>query len=85
MPPKPGLLFDGSGLGNIEVEIWEMDETAFGSFVALIPFPLGIGTVTLQDGRQVKSFLCEAHAVRDAQDITRYGGWRQWLGALAVT
>ncbi len=46
-PPKPGLVFDGNGAGAIEVEIWEMDEAAFGSFVALIPSPLGIGTITL--------------------------------------
>ncbi len=36
-PPKPGLLFDGTGPGAIEVEVWEMDEAAFGSFVAMIP------------------------------------------------
>jgi allophanate hydrolase len=83
-PPKPGLVFDGNGPGDIEVEIWEMDEVGFGSFVALIPSPLGIGTVTLRDGRQVKSFLCEAYAVRGAQDISGYGGWRAWLGRSAV-
>jgi allophanate hydrolase len=57
-PPKPGLIFDGSGAGAIEVEIWGMDEASFGSFVAAISKPLGIGTVTLADGRSVKSFLC---------------------------
>jgi allophanate hydrolase len=74
------LLFDGSGPGAIEVEIWEMDEERFGSFVALIPAPLGIGTVTLADGRTVKGFVCEAHATRGAEDITAFGGWRAWLG-----
>ncbi|MEQ1653302.1 MAG: allophanate hydrolase, partial [Hyphomicrobium sp.] len=49
-PAKPGLIFDGNGAGDIEVEIWEMDEKSFGSFVALIPAPLGIGTVKLTDG-----------------------------------
>ena len=43
-PPKPGLIFDGNGPGRIEVEIWEMSASAFGSFVTLIPSPLGIGT-----------------------------------------
>ncbi|MBS0269743.1 MAG: allophanate hydrolase [Proteobacteria bacterium] len=83
-PPKPGLVFDGSGPGGIEVEIWEMDETAFGSFVALIPPPLGIGTLILDDGRQVKGFLCESHALRGAEDITEFGGWRAWLSRTAV-
>jgi allophanate hydrolase len=77
-PPKPGLVFDGRGAGGIEVEVWEMDAAAFGSFVALIPAPLGIGTVTLDDGSAVKGFLCEAHAVQGAEDITAWGGWRAW-------
>jgi len=78
-PPKPGLVFDGTGVGGIEVEIWEMDEGAFGSFVAAIPSPLGVGTLTLADGRTVKGFVCEARATRGAEDITEFGGWRAWL------
>ena len=80
-PPKPGLVFDGSGQGNIEVEVWEMDETAFGSFVNLIPAPLGIGTLELADGTAVKGFICEAHAAAGAKDITSFGGWRCWLAS----
>jgi allophanate hydrolase len=83
-PPKPGLIFDGTGPGAIEVEIWEMCEAAFGSLVALVPPPLAIGTLTLRDGRKVKGFLCEAHAVRDAEEITEFGGWRTWLGRTIV-
>lgn len=79
VPPKPGLVFDGRGAGAIEVEIWEMDAAGFGSFVALIPPPLGIGTLRLEDGSQVKGFLCEAHALADARDITAFGGWRAYL------
>lgn len=83
-PAKPGLVFDGSGAGAIEVEVWEMDEQAFGSFVALIPAPLSIGTVTLADGRTVKGFLCEGHATRGAEDITAFDGWRAWLSRSTV-
>jgi allophanate hydrolase len=79
VPPKPGLVFDGKGAGDIEVEIWDMSEAAFGSFVALIPGPLGIGTITLDDGSKVKGFLCESFAVSDAENITKFGGWRAWL------
>lgn len=79
-PAKPGLVFDGAGAGGIEVEIWEMDEAAFGSFVALIPAPLGIGTITLEDDSTVKGFICEPRAMQGATDITSYGGWRAWLG-----
>jgi allophanate hydrolase len=77
---KPGLVREAQG-ASIEVEVWEIAAAAFGSFVAEIPAPLGIGTVELEDGEAVKGFLCEQYAVRGAQDISRYGGWRRYLGA----
>jgi allophanate hydrolase len=46
--------------------------------VASIPAPLGIGTLTLQDGSEVQGFLCEATAALDAEDITHFGGWRAY-------
>jgi allophanate hydrolase len=80
-PLKPGLVYDGRGAGNIEVEVWEMDAAAFGSFVALIPPPLGIGTVKLADGTGVKGFVCEGYAIEGAENITQHGGWRAWLAS----
>ena len=74
---KPGLVRADDG-GSIEVEVWEMSATAFGSFVAEIPAPLGIGTLELEDGECVKGFLCESYAVRGREDITRHGGWRRY-------
>ena len=51
--------------GNaIEVEVWELTTQAFGSFVAAIPPPLGIGTVKLEDGTPVKGFICEQYATQ---------------------
>lgn len=79
-PPKPGLVRCESGQGGaIEVEVWEMSAEAFGRFVAAIPPPLGIGTLQLEDGEQVKGFLCESFAVQGAADITHLGGWRAFL------
>ena len=78
-PAKPGLIFDGRGAGCIEVEVWQMDAAGFGSFVDLIPAPLGIGTLALDDGSHVKGFLCESYAIANAEDITSFGGWRHWL------
>lgn len=78
-PPKPGLVFDGQGVGGIEVEIYELDFADYGSFVALIPPPLGIGSVKLDDGTWVQGFLCEPHAVKGARNITAFGGWRAFL------
>ena len=77
-PPRPGMLRAESGAA-IEVEVWEVPAPAFGSFVDAIPAPLGIGTVELEDGQQVKGFLCEALATRGARDITGLGSWRQFI------
>ena len=79
-PPKPGLVrgLPGSG-GSIEIEIWELPESAWAAFVAAIPPPLGIGTLVLADGSTVKGFLCESAATFRAEDITRHGGWRAYL------
>lgn len=80
VPAKPGLLRVHTRQPNgIEVEIWRMDAEAFGTFVAAIPSPLGIGTVTMEDGTSVKCFLVEAYAVEGAIDITTLGGWRRYL------
>ena len=57
---------------------------AFGAFVEEVPPPLGIGTLALADGRAVKGFVCEPHALEDATDITAYGGWRAYLAARAT-
>jgi allophanate hydrolase len=79
-PAKPGLQredgFDGPG---IEVEVWAVPENHFGSFVAAIPAPLGIGTVELENGDPVKCFICEPWALAGAKEITEYGGWRNYL------
>lgn len=83
-PPKPGLIrspgYDGSG---IEGEVWALDMAGFGSFVAGIPSPLGIGKVVLDDGSTVCGFICEAFGIGGAEEITRFGGWRAYRAALA--
>lgn len=82
VPPKPGLLRVKAGEGApIIVEVWAMPVAHFGSFVSLIPAPLGIGTLTLEDGREVKGFICEAWAIAEAQDITALGGWRAYIAS----
>ena len=81
-PPKPGLQRCADGGSAIELEVWDLPMAALGSFLALIPSPLGLGTVELADGRQVHGFLCEAHALAGARDISGFGGWRAYLASL---
>jgi allophanate hydrolase len=79
-PPKPGLLRVAPGSGTaIEVELWAMPAERFGGFVAAIPPPLSIGTLTTADGREVKGFLVEAEATSCARDISTFGGWRAFM------
>jgi allophanate hydrolase len=78
VPPKPALVHSGDG-GPIALEIYELDMAAFGSFVAEVPPPLAIGTVTLEDGSLIKGFVAEPRAIAGAEDITSLGGWRRYL------
>jgi allophanate hydrolase len=83
-PPKPGLqrVADGAGGAAIAVEVWDLPVSEIGSFLALIPAPLGLGSVALADGRSLHGFVCEAHALAGARDITASGGWRAFLESL---
>ena len=83
-PFRPGMLRTEHGGGAIELEVWELPASQFGSFVAGIPAPLGIGTVELEDGSTVQGFVCEEVAARQARDITALGGWRAYLASVAT-
>jgi allophanate hydrolase len=82
-PPKPALVHMGDGGARVEVEVYELGLEAFGSFVAEVPAPLAIGTVTLEDGTDVKGFVAEPRALDGAQDITEFGGWRAFMASRA--
>jgi allophanate hydrolase len=83
-PPKPGLVRTANAAGSgIEVEVWAIPVEAYGSFVALVPAPLSIGSLTLADGSAVQGFLCEPYAVDGATEITHLGGWRHYMATLA--
>ena len=76
---RPGLIRVAEGGGAIACEVWELPASEFGSFVAGIPEPLGIGTVTLADGSSASGFICEPIGIEGARDITAFGGWRAYL------
>jgi allophanate hydrolase len=80
VPPKPGLVRVLEPGARIEVEVWEMPTRHFGSFVAAIPSPLGIGTLRLADNEEVKGFICEPWVIAGAE---QRGGWRRLSRCLA--
>jgi allophanate hydrolase len=81
---RPGLIQVENDGAAIACEVWDMPASQFGSFVAGIPAPLGIGKLELADGSVVNGFICEGIGVAEAQDITEYGGWRAWLANRAA-
>lgn len=86
VPAKPGMIRVEQGTGSaIALEIWEMPINEFGSFVSLIPSPLGIGTLRLDDGSEIKGFICEGFAIDAAMDISHFGGWRNYLTNAGTT
>ena len=75
---RPAMLRSMSGGSAIEVEIWTLPAATFGSFVAAIPAPLGIGKVELADGRWLSGFIADGSGLEGARDITTFGSWRKW-------
>lgn len=82
-PYRPGVKRVAEGGQAIAVEVWQMPAKYFGSFVAGIPAPLGIGKVELADGSWVPGFICEPYGLDDAEDITALGNWRRYIETLS--
>ncbi len=78
-PFRPGMVLDEANGRAIEVEVWAVPAEHFGSFVAGIPAPLGIGKVRLADGSQCSGFICEPYGIDGAEDVTEFGGWRAYM------
>ena len=73
-PVRPGLIRSPGFVGpGLEVEVWELDDAALGSFLAEVPEPLGVGTLHLVDGSSVLGFLCEGLCSGRCQEITAWG------------
>ncbi|WP_066363453.1 allophanate hydrolase [Herbidospora mongoliensis] len=77
---RPGLVKTADG-ESIEVELHYLTAEKLGELLVTIAPPLGLGSVELDDGTHVTGFLCEAHAVREARDITGYGSWPSYVHA----
>lgn len=80
-PAKPGIqrVFSNMDGESISVEIWDVPTENFGKFISMVPHPLAIGSLELIDGSWIKGFVCEQIGYTNAQDITKYGGWRNYI------
>jgi allophanate hydrolase len=77
---RPGLVRDEHG-SAIEVEVWAIPRDQVGGFLEQIPPPLGLGRVELESGQWVTGFICEARGLAGAEEVTHWGGWRNYLAS----
>lgn len=73
-PAKPGMFYDPEG-AQIAVDLYEIPTAKLGDFLGNIPQPLGLGEITLCDGRKVIGFLCDAYSARQGRDLTEEGAF----------
>lgn len=78
-PVRPGLIRDETNGAAIEVEIWKIPADKLGGFINNIQAPLGFGKVTLENGEDITSFICENYAVKGAKEITHLIRWENYL------
>lgn len=81
---KPGLKRVApkeTGGAQISLEVYSIPLEKFGTFMAMVPQPLGIGSVELESGEIVKSFICEESGYMQSgtRDITQFGGWKNFM------
>ena len=79
-PARPGMIRSEPGEA-VDLEVWTLPAEGLADFLASVPPPLSIGTITLADGSRVKGFLVENAGLDGAEEITKYGGWRAYLAA----
>lgn len=82
---KPGLRRVGEEVGSqIQLEVYSVPTQNFGTFISMVPEPLGIGSVELESGEWVKSFICEesGYSAKGSVDITSYGGFKPYIDFL---
>ena len=76
----PGMLRTKKGkAGVISLEIWDINEVGLIQILEQEPSGLTLGRVVLEAGDEVLGILAEPYLVEGRQEITSYGGWREYL------
>lgn len=78
-PPKTGIVRVADGGASLIGERWTISPAGLGQFLAQLPAPMAVGSITLDDGSRPIGFHCDPVDAADATDITKYGGWRAYL------
>jgi len=76
----PAMLRSPEG-NAIALELWEVPARGVADILQAEPAGLCIGKVALEDGSEVLGVLGEPWLCERAAEITRHGGWRNYLSA----
>ena len=71
VPARPGMIRDTNCDISLKLE----------AFMIQIASPLGIGSVLLEDNTTVYGFLCESDYIKEAKEISSFGGWREYINS----
>lgn len=74
----PAMMRVKTGGSAIALEIWAVPPAGLASILLNEPPGLCIGKVRLNDGSEVLGVVGESLCCEQGQDITRYGGWRNY-------
>ena len=74
----PAMLRDDHLGAAIQVEVWSLSASALVAVLQQEPPGLCLGRVELQGGELVFGVLAEPYLISGQQEITRWGGWREY-------
>ncbi len=66
--------------GQISLEIWSINSSDIGELLSREPAGLSVGKILLADSREVLGILGESYLCEGMQEITQFGGWREYKG-----
>lgn len=68
--------------GQISLEIWRIESSNIGELLSREPAGLSVGKILLADNREVLGILGESYLCEGKQEITYFGGWREYQASV---
>jgi hypothetical protein len=75
----PAMMRVSAGGQSIELEIWSVPVAGLAKILQQEPAGLCIGKIKLADNREVLGVLGEPFLCEGQQEITKFGGWRNYI------
>jgi hypothetical protein len=75
----PAMLRVKDGGISVDLELWQVPPSGLAEILLKEPPGLSIGKVRLKNGEIVLGVLGEAILCEQGKEITKYGGWRNYI------